>query len=218
MSRRRTVDKQALEAKRKAMREQVAARRRNRPPRKPRPPRARRSRRKKKKEEEEKRRPWWLLLLLLLPLLCCLPLDCTEDEPEEVVPEPEPVGEVEPVEPVPEEPGGRIPSQERPDFGTRPPDAPSWIDSFRMQVAARGPRLAQCFVGAKEPGQFKWTTSVVPETGVVSEHALEPMLNSPDLRRAERLCVLEVLENPPYTLEAADEPSTPSRVGIVIEF
>jgi len=87
-----------------------------------------------------------------------------------------------------------------------------------MQVAARSPRLAQCFVGAQQPGRLKWSLSVEPHSGRVSDPVIEPMLLTDDLSRKERACVVEVLSDPPYDLQTGDEPSTPSRVGLVIEF
>jgi hypothetical protein len=41
---------------------------------------------------------------------------------------------------------------------------------------------------------------------------------SDDLTSRQRGCVIEVLSDPPYQLEPDSDRSTPSRVGLVIEF
>jgi hypothetical protein len=170
----------------------------------------------------ERRRRWWLLLLLL-PLLLCLVPDC--DAPVEEVVELPVDGAASgsggataaPVE-VPLAPAPRLDMVPRPAFEAPAPQPLPWIGAFRMQVAARSPRLAECFVGVARPGQIRWTASVEPGSGVSSDHVLEPMLRSAALSRAERTCVLGVLSNPPYRLDHGDERSTPARVGIVLEF
>lgn len=179
-----------------------------------------RERRRARKKGEDRRWRWLglLLLLLLLAILCCGGWRCDEPVVEPVVEAPVEggPGEVEPAEP--DEPDGRIDRQERPGFKAPPAPPPSWIDAFRMQVAARSPRLAECFEGSDRPGTLKWTTTVEPTTGLVSEQELEPMLMSAELTSRERACVLGVLEDPPYKLDPGEERTTPSRVGIVIEF
>jgi hypothetical protein len=162
-----------------------------------------------------------LLVALLLLLLLLLFKDCSCETPEPGAgPAPEPaVGE-----PEPQEPGelviapGRIGRKGRPTYRTDAPDALPWLAAFRMQVAARSPRLAGCFVGIEQPGALRWTTSVEPVSGQVSEHDLEPTLASVELTRKQRDCVVGVLAEPVYRLEGEGERSTPSRVGMVIEF
>jgi hypothetical protein len=206
----RTAQKQALQIKRAAMRKQMAQRierRRAALPKKPR------------KQTENDRRSWrWLLLLLLL--VPCLLGPCTEEEPVvAVLTDPAEPTEVMPVEPeVPLPPAGTIARLDRPEMHIEAPPTLPWIASFRMQVAARSPRLGGCFVGVAQPGALKWTTSVEPVAGVVSDDALEPTLSSAPLTRAQRACVLAVLADPPYRLAAGEQRSTPSRVALVIEF
>lgn len=170
-----------------------------------------------KKTDRRRSRSRWLLLLLLLLLLILLP-DCEEPAPLVVAPAPPPA----PVEVVAPEPAprltGRVARQPRPAYQSASPAPLSWIRSFRMQVAARSPRLSACFVGASRPGTLKWTSSVEPSTGKVSQHSLEPVQTSETLSRAQRDCVLAVLSDPPYTLQMDAERATPSRVGMVIEF
>jgi hypothetical protein len=47
---------------------------------------------------------------------------------------------------------------------------------------------------------------------------LEPTLSSDELTHPQRVCVLAALSDPPYRLDAEAAPSTPVRVGMVIEF
>ena len=157
-----------------------------------------------------------VLLVVLLALLCCV--SCPSEEPE--VPAEAVVvdgGGVKVEVPEPPAPLDKTARRDRPDFQNKPADPLSWIDAFRLQVAARSPRLAECFVGADQPGTLKWTVSVEPGSGRVSDHELEPTLDSADLTSEQRACVLGVLSDPPYRLGGAER-STPSRIGMAIEF
>lgn len=171
--------------------------------------------------QRRRRWPWLLLLLLLLLLLCMRPCRCTPvpDGPL-AEPEEEATGEGEAAEspPEPEPLTGHIDRTDRPAMPTPAPAPLTWIDAFRMQVAARGPRLAACFEGSAEPGTFKWTVLVEPVEGKVSDPTLEPTLGSAPLTQAQRACALEVLSTPAYHLDGGGERSTPSRVSMVIEF
>lgn len=180
-------------------------------------------RRRQEKPDRRRRRRWWPWLLLLLLLLLLLRLcSCSEAPP----PLPEPVapaptgpagtGEVTPPAPVPQP--GRIPRRDRSEYANDAHDQLPWVTAFRMQVAARAPRLAECFVGADNPGALKWTAAVEPVSGRVSDHTLEPAGVSSVLTADQRTCVLGVLSDPPYRLEAGAGRSTPPRVGMTIEF
>ena len=134
-------------------------------------------------------------------------------------PAPGPASPSEEPEPEPRALTGKMDRMARPAFQGPPPKTPTWIDAFRMQVAARSPRLARCFEGAERPGQLKWRVAVEPVSGQVSDSELEPMLLSDDLTRIERDCVMSVLSDPPYALKGDEEdPTLPTRVGLVIEF
>jgi hypothetical protein len=158
------------------------------------------------------------LLLLLLFLRC----DCTgEPAPVDV----EPVAEVidAGVKPKPRVPGKRKPSNDklastaRPGFEGGKPQSPAWLDDFRMQVAARSPRLALCFKGADRPGALRWNVAVNPESGAVSDHLFEP-IGAADLLATQRDCIQKVLSTPGYHVENAEKSSLPTRVSLVIEF
>jgi hypothetical protein len=176
----------------------------------------------RKRPPEKDRRRWWLLLLILiLLLLWALLQDCGGEEPAvAALPRPGTPVQLEPAPepPAPEPPPPPVARRERPAFDSEPPEVLPWITSFRMQVAARSPRLAECFVGVERPGRLKWTAAVEPTHGHVSDHSLEPMLQSDALTQQQRECVLSVLSAPPYRLEPGEGRSTPSRVGLVIEF
>lgn len=169
--------------------------------------------------DKPRRRRWWLLLLLLLLLLF---LKCDPEpplselelpsvgQPAALMPAPPP--------PAPEPPATRVPRRDRAAFAGVVPEQLPWLAAFRLQVAARSPRLAECFLGASRPGALKWTAAVEPQHGRVSDPTLEPTLSSDALTRVQRACVLAALSEPPYQLDAGEAPSTPSRVGMVIEF
>lgn len=173
---------------------------------------------KARRPDGRKRRRWpWLLLALLLLLLLIPDCQC---RPPEASPAPSPLPPAPPAEPEepPPPPPQRIRKADRPRYRAPAPPRVAWLDDFHLQVAARGPRLSQCFVGAPDPGTLRWTTSVAPETGRVSAHELEPMLTSAALTREQRGCVLGVVSEPTYQLDPTNAPSTPVRVGLVLEF
>lgn len=184
--------------------------------------RARLSARRARPDGSARRRGCLLILLILLILLLIRLCACAPPpEPEVPAPVPVPTGPApvpEPPPPPPRPPTPRLPRTDRPEFVAAPPEPVPWLASFRLQVAARSPRLATCFEGSERPGRLKWTTSVEPGDGHVSEHAIEPMLRTDDLTAAERACVTGVLSDPPYRLDGAEPRSTPHRVGLVIEF
>lgn len=106
----------------------------------------------------------------------------------------------------------------RPEFDTPARLPPGWVDEFRMQVAARSPRLAQCFVGTDRPGALRWTSLVSLSTGAVGNHDFDPMGASASLSRAQLDCLEKVLSSPPYSLQGAVAEGLPERVSLVLEF
>jgi hypothetical protein len=161
------------------------------------------------------------LLLLLASLVRC---ECARPSPSEV-PKVEAKGAEEPqVEPPVPKPTRRQPlraqiePQARASYPGHEQASPAWIDEFRLQVAARSPRLAQCFTGSDRPGTLRWTASVNPRSGAASDHELGPVGASAELRREQHECVVRVLSSPPYRLTAPLGESLPHRVSLVIEF
>ncbi|MCB9761294.1 MAG: hypothetical protein H6739_15740 [Alphaproteobacteria bacterium] len=174
-----------------------------------------------RKAEEKKRRRRWLWLLLLLPLLLLRDCSCNgkalgPKDPQRFGPGAAALTPPAPAPPLPRP--GRIQRRDRPEYVVDPPPPVPWLTDFRIQVVARSPRLAACFLEAPNPGTLRWSTSVDPTTGAVSEHTLEPTLLSDPLTREQRTCVLAVLSEPRYRLEAEADQATPQRVGMVIEF
>jgi hypothetical protein len=161
------------------------------------------------------------VLLLLASLMRC---DCAQPIPPEV-PKVEAKGaeETKVAPPVP------VPARRRPLHAQIEPKArasyqgperasPAWIDEFRLQVSARSPRLAQCFTGSDRPGTLRWTASVNPRSGAVSDHELEPIGAGAELRREQRECVVRALSSPTYRLTAPQGESLPQRISLMIEF
>ncbi len=111
----------------------------------------------------------------------------------------------------------RLASSKRPGYDTGNQPTPAWLDDFRLQVAARSPRLALCFTGADRPGALRWNVALNPESGAVSDHLFEPV-GPADLTTAQRDCLKKVLSNPSFHVAEADRRSVPPRVSLVIEF
>ena len=116
-------------------------------------------------------------------------------------------------------PGG-MQKQDRPAYDVEPKLAPTWLDSFRLQIAARSPRLADCFRGVERPGALRFTTSVSLPSGNISDSVLEPVGGQLALSEVQKQCVLTVLSDAPYQLKSTSQETSPvpERVGIVIEF
>lgn len=173
------------------------------------------------RRRRERRRRWLWALLLLLLLPAARWCRCQEAEPPAPLaeaPEPAPPTGPSASAPVPVV-TERIAARPRPAFVIPPPPARPWVEALRVQVAARGPRLAACFVGAARPGALRWTAALDPVGGVLSERALEVVgAGAAELTEAQRTCVLAVLGDPPFQLDAAAAPSTPVRVAMVLEF
>lgn len=111
----------------------------------------------------------------------------------------------------------RIASSERPGYDPGAQRSPAWLDDFRLQVAARSPRLALCFTGADRPGALRWNVALNPESGAVSDHVFQPV-GLADLTAKQRECLQRALSNPGYHVTQAERQSLPSRVSLVIEF
>lgn len=199
---------EALLARRQALRAKIALRRRS-------PLLAKAGSGSTGTEKRDRRRRWLLLALLLLLLGLCVsappPPDAAPTRPTE------PAATLQ-SPPAPAPPTGRVARKARPRFENVAAEPLPWLAAFRLQVAARSPRLAECFAGAARPGALKWTAAVEPRHGRVSDHAVEPTLSSDELTGAQRACVVAVLSEPAYRLVSEGSPSTPSRVGMVIEF
>jgi hypothetical protein len=115
--------------------------------------------------------------------------------------------------------GPRITHQPRAQLDLEGAEVPAWLEDFRLQVAARSPKLARCFDGADRPGALRWTVAMSLVNGGVSDHELEPIGGS-DLGQGQRDCLLQALSVPRYRITHAPDggDATPRRISIVVEF
>ena len=162
-----------------------------------------------------------VLLLLAMLLRCGCEPSPPAPPPEEPVVKPAP--EVKPEKPAPpaskpKASSDRMRRQPRGSYQNEAQTSPSWLDDFRLQVAARSPRLAWCFSGTDRPGALRWTAAVNAASGSVSDHALELVGTGGELSGKQRDCVLGVLSSPAYRLKPEQKQDLPGRVSIVIEF
>jgi len=175
------------------------------------------------RRDRNRRRVRRAVILALLLLACLMRCECEQAPPpvNAVVRE---TPEVKPKIPAPAPPPKREPlrvqvkPQPRGSYLGDAQAPPTWLDDFRLQVAARGPRLAQCFTGTDRPGVLRWTAAVNPESGAVADHELEPLGPGAELKREQRDCVVRVLSSPTYRLSAPRAQVLPNRISLVIEF
>jgi hypothetical protein len=112
----------------------------------------------------------------------------------------------------------RVEPQHRGRFTNAAPTSPAWLDAFHLQVSARSPRLAACFSGADRPGALRWTASLDPKSGAVSDSAFEPVGATAELGHAQRECAVKVLSTPAYRLVVPTLQGLPARIALVITF
>lgn len=114
---------------------------------------------------------------------------------------------------------GKVALAPRDGFDPNARTSPDWLDAFRLQVAARSPRLAECFQGTDHPGALRWATAVNPDSGAVSDQSFEPIGASIDLTREQKVCLSRVLASPPYkVVTTPTDKALPNRVSLIIEF
>lgn len=156
------------------------------------------------------------LLLLLLLLVDC------EGKPggKKALAKPTPIAKVTP-SPKPTKPGplhAKLEPQKRPGYLLDARPGPNWLDDFRLQVAARSPRLAECFNGSERGGTFRWTVSVDPKNGTVTGHDFEPLGQSANLTIGQKACAMRTLSDPSYLMKNPPAEALPNRVSLVLEF
>ncbi len=113
---------------------------------------------------------------------------------------------------------GRISTRLRARYDGEAPAQQTWLTVFRMQVAARSPRLASCFEGIETPGAMKWTATIHLKKGTISDHDFEPVLDGASLSAPLKACLANVLSKPSYRLTVPSTATRSSRVAMVIEF
>jgi len=175
------------------------------------------------REKARRRRRQLALLLAILLLLLLFRCEC---EPEPV---PEPVAQVE--EPVVEKKPptrkgikkpltleGTVDKSERDTIDVPDLPPPAWLAQFRLQAAARSPRLAACFVGVEKPGALRWSALVHARSGRVSASVVEPVFRGGTVTDAQLACLVAALSDPPFSLDEPDREAAPRRVSLIFEF
>jgi hypothetical protein len=112
----------------------------------------------------------------------------------------------------------RLEKQKRPGYTLEAREGPSWLDDFRLQVAARSPRLSECFNGSERSGTLRWSVSIDAKSGAVADHDFEPIGASADLTTEQLVCAASTLSQPPYLLKNAPVEALPNRVSLIVEF
>lgn len=202
---RQTKSRRSLRERRQQM-DQRVERLRNRPSLKE---------RQEAKARRRKRRRQILLVVLALLLLLLLLRRC--DVQRGAGPAGTPVaGQPTPV-PTPAL-TARTKTQKRPGYSVAARPGPDWLDEFRLQVAARSPRLAACFNGSERSGAIRWTASIDAATGAVTGHEFEPLGTTAILSADQKRCATQALSQPNYRLTLRPHQPLPDRVSMVLEF
>ncbi len=171
-----------------------------------------------RKKARRRRRQLAALLVLLLLLLLRFDCDCA-GAPPPVGPTVEVVA-VEPPPPIPDKPPlkGKLKPKKRPPVEVKPPAPPSWLDQFRLQVAARSPTLSACFNGTEKPGAMRYSGLVHARTGKVSESEVEPVFRGVSLTESQHACLIQGLTAKRYVLDEPDPDAPARRVSLIFEF
>jgi hypothetical protein len=162
-----------------------------------------------------------ILLLLLLRLDCACepvpapPVEPVAQEPPEPEPKPKRERKLRPKKP---SFAGKVKKNDRDAMEVKPPPPPSWLGQFRLQVAARAPRLASCFEGNERPGALRWSALVHAKSGKVTESIVEPAFRGASLDDRQTKCLIEGLTAAPYNLTEPDDQAAPRRVSLIFEF
>ena len=167
------------------------------------------------------------LVLLVILLLLLLRLDCTDVPSTASVSQPaaveiEPKAAELPKKPLPRKPQlklvGQIKASDRASMALESLEPPPWLPQFRLQVAARSPRLASCFDGAERSGALRWSALVHARAGRVTESVVEPVFRGVNLEEAQLDCLVKGLSELPYVLDEPDPQAAARRVSLIFEF
>ena len=162
-------------------------------------------------------------IIALLLLLWLLPRDCaTESIPEN--PSPQLVPKIPPrpqaiIEETPQRPlvPASVPPKNRPKLNVNPPPQPIWLEEFQRQVSARSPLLAKCAEGARAPGLLRWSGSVDPSSGVLSEQAIESVDATQALTETQQECILRALGALPFNFPNPGDRQA-RRIRLLLEY
>lgn len=166
------------------------------------------------------------LLIAILLLLLMMRCECTEEPAAPVVVEP-----TLPEPPQPKKPGparkpkvppvvleGTVDGSERDTMAVEPTTPPAWLPQFRLQVSARSPKLAACFIGTEKPGALRWSALVHARSGRVTESVVEPVFRGVSLNNAQHDCLVKGLTEPAFALDEPDPQAAARRVSLIFEF
>jgi len=159
----------------------------------------------------------------LLLLLWLLPRDCaTESVPPnipartlpKVPPSPQAI-----IEKIPQESTApaSVPPHSRPHLNVKPPPQPIWLEEFQRQISARSPLLAKCAEGARAPGLLRWSGSVDPSSGVLSEQAIESVNANQALTETQQECILRALGTLPFNFPHPGDGES-RRIRLILEY
>jgi hypothetical protein len=178
----------------------------------------------KRKRKQRQRRLFLLLLLLLLLLL--IRCEC-EEEPAlppvvDIDDDPEPEVKKKPSAKKRRKPKakleGEIDGSDRDEMQIEQLGPPSWLPQFRLQVAARSPRLAACFIGSEKPGALRWSALVHAQSGRVTESEIEPVFRGSGIDNRQHACLVKGLTEPKFLLDEPDPDAAARRVSLIFEF
>ena len=159
----------------------------------------------------------------LLLLLWLLAQDCaTESIPKTFAPEtipktsPSPQAIIEKTSQRPAVPAS-VPPKRRPNLNVKPPPQPVWFEEFQRQVSARSPLMAKCAEGARAPGLLRWSGSVNPSSGIISEQVIESVNANQALTETQQKCILRALGTLPFKLRDPGDGQA-RRIRLILEY
>lgn len=177
--------------------------------------------------QRQRRKRQLALLLLVILILLLLRLDCVEEPSPSVFPSP---SMAVPAPRKHDKPGrgqakrnplrleGRVEGSDRTSLALDPLAPPTWLPEFRLQVAARSPRLAACFVGTERPGAMRWSALVHARSGRATESVVEPVFRGASLAEDQLDCLVKGLTEQPYVLDPSSPEVAARRVSLIFEF
>lgn len=171
-----------------------------------------------RRRQRRRRRTLATIALLLLLLLL---VDCAgKPGGKSVLAKATPIVKVTPIPKPTKRPAlqAKLDPQKRPGYNLDARPGPDWLDDFRLQVAARSPRLAACFNGSERGGRLRWTVLVDSKTGTVSDHDFEPLGGGANIRNEQKACAMRALSDPGYLLVDPPPDALPNRISLVLEF
>ena len=159
----------------------------------------------------------------LLLLLWLLPQDCANEPTPETFP-PETIPKTPPppqaiIAETTQRPAlpASVPPKRRPSLNVKPPPQPVWLEEFQRQVSARSPLMAKCAEGARAPGLLRWSGSVNPSSGILSEQVIESINANQALTETQQRCILRALGTLPFKFRDPGDGQS-RRIRLLLEY